>query len=87
MEPSKVYFTDMRARPGTNLQQKLEKLMRRAGFETIDFKDKYAAIKIHFGEPGNLSYLRPGRQAVFDRLQHIVCGQAQECAGPYGRRL
>ena len=59
MEPSKVYFTDMRARPGTNLQQKLEKLMRRAGFETIDFKDKYAAIKIHFGEPGNLSYLRP----------------------------
>lgn len=33
--------------------------MRRAGFETIDFKDKYAAIKIHFGEPGNLSFLRP----------------------------
>lgn len=59
MEPSKVYFTDMRARPGTSLQQKLEKLMRRAGFETIDFKDKYAAIKIHFGEPGNLSFLRP----------------------------
>lgn len=42
-----------------SLQQKLEKLMRRAGFETIDFKDKYAAIKIHFGEPGNLSFLRP----------------------------
>ena len=25
---SKVYFTDMRALPGTNLQKKLEKLMR-----------------------------------------------------------
>lgn len=56
---SKVYFTDMRALPGTNLQKKLEKLMRRAGMDTIDFQDKFAAIKIHFGEPGNLSYLRP----------------------------
>lgn len=56
---SKVYFTDMRALPGTNLQKKLEKLMRRAGIDTIDFQDKFAAIKIHFGEPGNLSYLRP----------------------------
>lgn len=59
MQASKVYFTDMRALPGTSLLQKLEKLMRRAGVETIDFEGKYAAIKIHFGEPGNLSYLRP----------------------------
>ena len=59
MEKAKVYFTDMRCRPGVNLQQKLEKLMRKAGVEQIDFEDKFAAIKIHFGEPGNLSYLRP----------------------------
>lgn len=59
MEKANVYFTDMRARPGLNLQQKLEKLMRRAGIEQIDFQDKFTAIKIHFGEPGNLSYLRP----------------------------
>ena len=59
MEKATVYFTDMRARPGLNLQQKLEKLMRRAGIEQIDFQDKFTAIKIHFGEPGNLSYLRP----------------------------
>lgn len=59
MEPSKVYFTDMRALPGTTLQKKLEKLVRAAGIGTIDFADKFAAIKIHFGEPGNLSYLRP----------------------------
>ena len=24
----------------------------------IDFNNKYTAIKIHFGEPGNLAYLR-----------------------------
>ena len=59
MEPSKVYFTDMRARPGTNLQQKLERLVRAAGIGDIDFADKYVAIKMHFGEPGNLSFLRP----------------------------
>lgn len=59
MDKSKVYFTDMRALPGTNLQQKLEKLIRRAGIDKIDFASKYVAIKIHFGEPGNLSFLRP----------------------------
>ena len=31
MEKSKVYFTDFRARPGYNLLQKLEKLMKKAG--------------------------------------------------------
>ena len=49
----------MRALPGTNLQQKLKRLILKAGIGQIDFQDKYAAIKIHFGEPGNLSYLRP----------------------------
>ncbi|MDD6034459.1 MAG: 4Fe-4S ferredoxin, partial [Oscillospiraceae bacterium] len=57
MEKAKVYFTDFRAHPGLNLLQKLEKLCRAAGMETIDFRNKYAAIKMHFGEPGNLAYL------------------------------
>ncbi|MEG2653804.1 MAG: DUF362 domain-containing protein [Ruthenibacterium sp.] len=59
MQQSKVYFTDMRAQPGMSLQQKLDRLICTAGIDSIDFKDKFAAIKIHFGEPGNLSYLRP----------------------------
>lgn len=45
MGPSKVYFTDMRALPGTNLQQKLKRLILKAGIGQIDFQDKYAAIK------------------------------------------
>ena len=59
MEPSKVYFANLRVHDGDNLQKKLERLIRRAGIETIDFDGKFAAIKIHFGEPGNLAYLRP----------------------------
>ena len=38
--------------------------MKTAGFETIDFTDKYAAIKIHFGEYGNLAFLRPNYARV-----------------------
>ena len=72
MEPSKVYFTDMRARPGMPLQKKLEKLLRAAGLPTIDFQDKYAAIKIHFGEPGNLSFLRPNwAKTVADLVKEL----------------
>ena len=38
-EVSKVYFTDFRALPGTNLQKKLEKLMKKAGIENINFEN------------------------------------------------
>jgi len=54
-----VFFTDMRTKPGVSLVDKLEKLIRRAGIERIDFEKKFVAIKIHFGELGNLSFLRP----------------------------
>lgn len=59
MEPSKVFFTDFHATPVETLPQKLHRLMKRAGFEAINFSDRYAAIKIHFGELGNLAHLRP----------------------------
>jgi len=64
MNTSKVYFTDFRATSDCNLLQKLEKLVKKAGITTIDFSNKYTAIKIHFGEPGNLSYLRPNYAKV-----------------------
>ena len=64
MKKSKVYFTDFRAREGYNLLQKLERLIKTAGIENIDFKNKFVAIKIHFGEPGNLAFLRPNYAKV-----------------------
>jgi uncharacterized Fe-S center protein len=59
MEKSKVYFTNLRATGKTNLLDKLEILIRKAGIETIDFKDKFVFIKIHFGEKGNLAFISP----------------------------
>ena len=56
---SKVYFADLRADVHENLQQKLTRLMKTAGMGDIDFQDKFVAIKLHFGEPGNLAFLRP----------------------------
>ena len=64
MEKSKVYFTTMKTSFSENLPQKLERLIKTAGIGKIDFTNKYAAIKIHFGEPGNLAYLRPNYAAV-----------------------
>jgi len=63
-----VYFTDLRANPTENLLKKLERLVKRAGIDTIDFKDKYVAIKIHFGEYGNMAYLRANWAAVVVRM-------------------
>ncbi|MCR5561957.1 MAG: DUF362 domain-containing protein [Desulfovibrio sp.] len=72
MSQSKVYFTDMRCKIGTSLLQKLDKLMKAAGIEQIDFSDKFTAIKMHFGEPGNLSFLRPNfAKAVADRVKAL----------------
>ena len=55
MEKSKVYFSDFHTVDGLSLPKKLARLIKRAGFDNIDFEDKFAAIKIHFGEPGNLA--------------------------------
>ncbi|MBV7275617.1 DUF362 domain-containing protein [Clostridium sp. PL3] len=59
MEKSKVYFTNMHATAKENLLQKLHRLIKTAGIDQINFDKKYTAIKIHFGEPGNLAFLRP----------------------------
>ena len=64
MGKSKVYFTNMRTSFNENLPQKLARLIATAGIGDIDFEGKYTAIKIHFGEPGNLAFLRPNYAKV-----------------------
>lgn len=64
MEKSKVYFTTFKTSHTENLLDKLRRLILTAGIGDIDFEDKYAAIKIHFGEYGNLAFLRPNYAKV-----------------------
>ncbi len=72
MEKSTVYFTDLRTSPGNSLPQKMKKLVRKAGIGQIDFKDKFTAIKIHFGEPGNVAYIRHNyAAALVDILKEL----------------
>ena len=72
MATSKVYFTNLRTVPGNDLLTKLEKLIRRAGISDIDFDGKFTAIKIHFGEPGNMAYIRPNYAArVVDVIRSL----------------
>lgn len=72
MSTSKVYFTDLRAKSGDNLLNKLRRLIKTAGIGEIDFQDKYVAIKMHFGEPGNLAFLRPNyAKAVADVVKEL----------------
>ena len=63
MNKAKVYFTNLRTTPNSNLLDKMERLVRKAGIADISFEQQFTAIKIHFGEPGNLAYIRPNYAA------------------------
>lgn len=72
MEKSKVYYTDFRTEIGQGLPSKLKKLIKRAGIGQIDMDNKFVAIKMHFGELGNLSFLRPNyAKAVADVVKEL----------------
>ena len=59
MEKAKVYYSDFRTKVDVPLTQKLKKICKKAGIGDIDMEGKFVAIKMHFGELGNLAYLRP----------------------------
>lgn len=59
MSASKVYYASPRVSSRDSVPAKLARLMRAAGMENLDVDGKYVAIKAHFGEYGNVSYLKP----------------------------
>ncbi len=72
MEKSKVYYTDFQAKLGEGLPLKLQRLLRTAGIDQIDMDGKFVAIKMHFGELGNLGFLRPNyARAVADVVKSL----------------
>lgn len=73
MDKAKVYFSDFRTIAfGDGLPTKLKALVRAAGIGKIDMDGKFVAIKMHFGELGNISYLRPNyAKAVADVVKEL----------------
>ena len=73
MPVSKVYFTDFHTKAfGDGLPTKLQKLIRAAGIQELDLDGKFVAIKMHFGELGNVSFLRPNyARAVVDVVKEL----------------
>ena len=69
---SKVYYTDFRCRPDEGPADKLKRLIKAAGIGDIDMDGKFVAIKMHFGELGNMTFLRPNyARAVVDVVTEL----------------
>ncbi|WP_419786525.1 DUF362 domain-containing protein [Pseudodesulfovibrio sp.] len=73
MEKAKVYFTNFRTKAfGDGLPTKLKKMIKKAGIGDLELDGRFAAIKMHFGELGNISYLRPNyAKAVADVVREF----------------
>ncbi|MBE0618336.1 MAG: DUF362 domain-containing protein [Proteobacteria bacterium] len=59
MQPSDVFRSDLRATPRRNLLDKVEDLLSRAGVSERVKRGDLVAVKLHFGEKGNTSFIRP----------------------------
>ncbi len=55
---SKVYYANLRINSGS-LLDRAEKVLNQAGLSKIIAPHDLVAIKIHFGESGNLAYIKP----------------------------
>jgi uncharacterized protein len=56
---SMVFFTDMRAGHKENLFDKIGRLMQSCGIREIIGRGDLVAVKVHFGERGNHTFVRP----------------------------
>ncbi len=71
---SKVYFADMRSGSQENLFDKIGRLLREAGLASCLSAGELVAVKVHFGEKGNHTFVRP----VFVRR---VVDEIKKCGG------
>lgn len=52
MEKAKVYFSDLRTSPTSNLLDKMERLLKRAGHRTASFKRQFYRYQDTFRRTG-----------------------------------
>jgi len=70
-----VHWIDLRTTPSQSILKRLEALLVAAGLPGLGLAGKYTALKIHFGEPGNMSYVRPPFVGVVSRLVREAGGK------------
>ena len=58
-EPSTVFFADLRAGANSNLQDKIDTLLSMLVIDDRFGRGQMVAIKLHFGEQGNTSFISP----------------------------
>ncbi len=70
-QTSAVYFANLRARKAKESKiKKIAKLFNKAGFKQSVVRDGLCAVKIHFGERGNDTFLSPVLvRAVIDKIK------------------
>ncbi|HHY91878.1 MAG TPA: DUF362 domain-containing protein [Firmicutes bacterium] len=56
---AEVFFTDMRTRAEHSLLDKVDRLFAAAGFASLIAPGDFVALKVHVGEAGNTTYVRP----------------------------
>jgi len=72
MNKSKVFYANLRTKIGKNLLDKVKILLDNLVIKDIFKEQEFVAIKIHFGEKGNLSYIRPNFvRVVVDELRKL----------------
>lgn len=72
MSESMVYFADLRASPKENLLSKIGRLMDMMDLKDIVPPRSLVAIKLHFGEKGNLAFIRPNFiRKIVDRIKAL----------------
>jgi len=69
-QKSVVYFADLRTSPRRSLFDKIDSLLESAGAGSMFRKGHLVAVKLHFGEKGNASFIRPVFvRRVVDRIK------------------
>ncbi len=72
MTPNKVFFSDLRSTPRENILEKLTRLLNEAGIDKKVRPRNLVAIKLHFGEKGNTSFIRPiFIRRIVDRIKEL----------------
>lgn len=72
MTASKVYFSNLRTSFKENIFLKLNRLLDEAAMDDVVAERSLVAVKLHFGEKGNVAFIRPNYlRTIVDRIDNL----------------